>query len=80
MLPIVWQVVDSLLQVLDAVRNSGCTFWDTLNAYDDNEDLIAKQYDAWTVKLCPTHGPLFSYARFSYICLRRPESATRFFV
>jgi hypothetical protein len=43
MFPIVWRVVDPLLQVLDAVRESGCTLWDIVDAYDDDEDLIAKQ-------------------------------------
>jgi aryl-alcohol dehydrogenase-like predicted oxidoreductase len=42
MFPIVWRVVDPLLQVLDAARESGCTFWDTVDAYDGNKDLIAR--------------------------------------
>ena len=31
-------------QVLDAVYESGCTFWDTADTYGDNEELIAKWY------------------------------------
>ena len=31
-------------QVLDAVYESGCTFWDTADAYGDNEELIGKWY------------------------------------
>ena len=30
------------MQVLDAVYESGCTFWDTADVYGDNEELIAK--------------------------------------
>jgi len=30
------------LKVLDAVYESGCTFWDTADIYGDNEDLIGK--------------------------------------
>ncbi|KAF9641937.1 Aldo/keto reductase [Thelephora ganbajun] len=32
------------LKVLDAVYNSGCTFWDTADAYGDNEELLAKWF------------------------------------
>jgi len=35
---------DERLKVLDAVYESGCTFWDTADAYGDNEDLIAKWF------------------------------------
>ena len=30
--------------MLDAVYESGCTFWDTADVYGDNEDLIGKWY------------------------------------
>jgi aryl-alcohol dehydrogenase-like predicted oxidoreductase len=33
------------LQVLDAVYEQGCTFWDTADVYMDSEDLIGKWYD-----------------------------------
>lgn len=29
-------------QVLDAVLERGCTFWDTANVYGDSEELIGK--------------------------------------
>jgi len=32
------------LKILDAVYESGCTFWDTADAYDDSEELIAKWF------------------------------------
>ena len=31
-------------QILDAVYESGCTFWDTADIYGDNEDLIGEWY------------------------------------
>lgn len=31
-----------VIQVLDAVYNSGCTLWDTADVYKDSEDLIGK--------------------------------------
>ncbi|KAF9644449.1 Aldo/keto reductase [Thelephora ganbajun] len=32
------------LKVLDAVYESGCTFWDTADVYGDNEELLAKWF------------------------------------
>ena len=32
------------IKVLDAVYESGCTFWDTADVYGDNEELIGKWY------------------------------------
>ena len=39
-----WPLAFIRTQVLDAVYDSGCTFWDTTDLYGDNEDLIGKWY------------------------------------
>lgn len=36
-------------QVLDAVYEQGCTFWDTADVYMDSEDLIGKWYDELSI-------------------------------
>ena len=66
----------SLSQVLDAVYESGCTFWDTADAYGDNEELIGKWYVPLNFKLSSPSSAHSS--RFDCIGSRRPESVTRF--
>ena len=65
----------SLLQVLDAVYESGCTFWDTADVYGDNEELIGK-WCAYTSLNLLSHSSA-SPCPTRYVGSRRPESATK---
>ncbi|KAF9643230.1 Aldo/keto reductase [Thelephora ganbajun] len=49
------------LKVLDAVYNSGCTFWDTADAYGDNEELLAKWF-----KETGKHNDIFLATKFGF--------------